>query len=179
MTLGTLKTALNKDDDITLRRPRAEDGSAIWRLIASCAPLDENSMYCNLLQCDHFADTCVVAERAGEIVGWVSGYVLPDDSETLFIWQVAVSDAAKGKGLAKRMLAEVLERDACDGVTSLKTTITADNEASWGLFTSFARRQGATLDREPYFRREAHFDGEHATEHMVTISFAEAARRAA
>lgn len=105
--------------------------------------------------------------------------MLPDDSETLFIWQVAVSDAAKGKGLAKRMLAEVLERDACDGVTSLKTTITADNEASWGLFTSFARRQGATLDREPYFRREAHFDGEHATEHMVTISFAEAARRAA
>lgn len=98
MTLGTLKTALNKDDDITLRRPRAEDGSAIWRLIASCAPLDENSMYCNLLQCDHFADTCVVAERAGEIVGWVSGYVLPDDSETLFIWQVAVSDAAKGQG---------------------------------------------------------------------------------
>ena len=60
-----------------LRKPLAEDGAAIWTLVQACQPLDENSMYCNLIQCDHFRDTCVVAELDGKTVGWVSAYVLP------------------------------------------------------------------------------------------------------
>ena len=40
---------------------------AIWELISACPPLDTNSAYANLLQCTHFADTCVIAEREGRI----------------------------------------------------------------------------------------------------------------
>ena len=58
---------------------------------------------------------------------------------------------------------------------ALKTTITSDNKASWGLFSSLARKRGGELSHEPYFRKDAHFDGKHATEHMVTIQFAEGA----
>jgi L-2,4-diaminobutyric acid acetyltransferase len=72
-----------------LREPTSEDGAAVWQLIKDCAPLDRNSLYCNLLQCDHFASTCVAAELDGDIVGWVSGYIVPDSPDTLFIWQVA------------------------------------------------------------------------------------------
>ena len=86
----------------TLRKPRAEDGAAIWKLVRACRPLDENSMYCNLLQCDHFADPCVVAEVHGDVVGWISAYVMPNDPETLFVWQVAVSERMRGAGLGGR-----------------------------------------------------------------------------
>ena len=160
-------------ETIKLRKPDSEDGSDIWSLIQDCAPLDENSMYCNLIQCDHFRDTCVLAEMNGKPVGWISAYVLPDDAETLFIWQVAVSEAARGRGLASRMMAELLDRDACADVTKLQTTITKDNDASWALFTRFADRQDASIDSEPHFTRDEHFDGEHATEHMVTIELSE------
>ncbi len=51
-----------------LREPEAEDGADIWALVRDCKPLDENSMYCNLIQCDHFSDTCIVAELDDEIV---------------------------------------------------------------------------------------------------------------
>lgn len=161
--------------------PRADDGASVWRLIRACEPLDENSLYCNLLQCDHFGETCVAAERKadGELVGWVSGYLIPDDPETLFVWQVAVDSSAQGKGLGKKLLGELLEREACRDVRNLKTTITADNEASWALFSSFASSRGGKMRREPYFRKEEHFDGAHATEHMVTIRFEESARKAA
>ncbi|QDY71645.1 diaminobutyrate acetyltransferase [Qingshengfaniella alkalisoli] len=159
--------------EITYRKPVTEDGAAIWELIRACKPLDENSMYCNLIQCDHFADTCVVAEMDGEIVGWISGYIVPDDAETLFIWQVAVSEAARGRGLGGRMLRELIARDECDDVTRLKTTITRDNKASWGLFRKFARSLDGTLDDEPHFTRDDHFDGAHDTEHMVTIELDE------
>ncbi|MDO6731195.1 diaminobutyrate acetyltransferase [Marinovum sp. 2_MG-2023] len=155
-----------------LRKPSATDGAAIWALVKSCKPLDENSMYCNLIQADHFRDTCVVAELDGAIVGWISGHMVPGKNE-LFVWQVAVSPAARGMGLGRKMLLELIERDACDDATKLKTTITKDNDASWALFRGFARAIGGALADEPHFERDAHFDGHHDTEHMVTIALAE------
>jgi len=149
--------------------PTAEDGSAVWDLIRACEPLDENSMYCNLLQCDHFAETCVLAERDGEVLGWISAYIPPAEPDTLFVWQVAVSEQARGLGLGKKMLREIVGREICADVRKLRTTITRDNDASWGLFSSFAREMGAPMEREPHFTRDEHFDGHHATEHMVTI----------
>jgi L-2,4-diaminobutyric acid acetyltransferase len=167
-----------RPEQITFRAPRTEDGAAVWHLIRSCEPLDENSLYCNLLQCDHFGDTCVAAERAndGALVGWVSAYLLPDDPQTLFVWQVAVDESAQGQGVAGKMLTALMERQACADVRRLKTTITRDNAASWALFRSFARRQGAELRSEPYFRKDDHFDGAHVTEHMVTIALPQEAR---
>jgi L-2,4-diaminobutyric acid acetyltransferase len=152
-----------------LRKPEATDGAAIWELVKNCKPLDENSMYCNLVQADHFRDTCVVAELNGDIVGWVSGHMIPDQN-ALFVWQVAVSEKARGMGLGKKMLLELIERDASDDATQLKTTITRDNAASWALFRGFARSIGGTLTDIPHFKRDIHFEGRHDTEHMVSIT---------
>ncbi len=152
-----------------LRKPNASDGAEIWKLVKSCKPLDENSMYANLIQADHFRDTCVLAELGGEVVGWISGHMIPADEE-LFVWQVAVSPKARGLGLGKLMLLELIERDACDGADHLKTTITKDNAASWALFRSFARSIGGKLSEAPHFHSDAHFAGHHDTEYMVTIS---------
>lgn len=152
-----------------LRKPEATDGAAIWELVKSCKPLDENSMYCNLVQADHFRDTCVVAELDGDIVGWVSGHIIPDQN-ALFVWQVAVSDKARGMGLGKKMLLDLIERDVCDDAKHLKTTITRANDASWALFRGFARRIGGNLTDEPHFTRDVHFEGRHDTEHMVSIT---------
>ncbi|WP_425051512.1 diaminobutyrate acetyltransferase [Psychromarinibacter sp. S121] len=151
-----------------LRKPDATDGAEIWELVKACKPLDENSMYCNLVQADHFRDTCVVAELDGEIVGWISGHMIPAKEE-LFVWQVAVGAKARGLGLGRKMLLELVNRDECEGATHLKTTITEDNDASWGLFRSFARHVGGDLSDEPHFESEEHFGGQHDTEHMVTI----------
>ncbi|MDS1136604.1 diaminobutyrate acetyltransferase [Nitratireductor indicus] len=178
MATNDIKLAREQTHDFVLRPPSAQDGAQVWRLIGACKPLDENSLYCNLLQCDHFSDTCVAAERTedGALIGWISAYLVPDEPDTLFVWQVAVHRDAQGTGLGKKLLAELLERDACANVARLKTTITADNKASWGLFSSFARSRGGALSHEPHFRSDAHFDGKHETEHMVTIDFADTAQ---
>lgn len=155
-----------------LRKPDARDGAGIWELVRACKPLDENSMYCNLIQAEHFRDTCVLAELDGEIAGWVSGHMIPNE-DAFFVWQVAVSPRARGLGLGRRMLAHLMGREACRGARALKTTITPDNRASWALFRSFARRMGGTLTDRPHFTRDAHFGGRHATEHLVTIALPE------
>lgn len=156
----------------SLRMPRAEDGAAIWELVRACKPLDENSMYCNMIQCDHFADTCVLAEVKGEVAGWVSAYVMPNDPETLFVWQVAVAEKARGMGLGALMLQAILNREACEGVQRIQTTITSDNEASWALFRKFGKLQGASLDVQPYYTQALHFQNRHKTENLVTIPLA-------
>lgn len=151
------------------RTPRAEDGPAITRLIAECPPLDTNSAYCNLLQCTHFAATSILAERDGDLAGWISAYRPPDAPHELFVWQVAVAEAARGLGLGGRMLDALLDRPACRGVTTLTTTVTEPNAASWAMFRAFARRHGAPIAQRPFFERATHFAGAHDTEHLVSI----------
>lgn len=141
-------------------------------LIAACAPLDRNSLYLNLLQCTHFAETCVLAEQEGMqsgIAGFVSGYILPSDPSTLFIWQVAVADGARGCGLGKRMVLELLRRPACATVRNLQTTITESNAPSWALFRSIAASLHAPLEHRLLFERDVHLDGIHESEVLVTI----------
>jgi L-2,4-diaminobutyric acid acetyltransferase len=147
----------------------AEDGPEVTALIAACPPLDTNSAYCNLLQCSDFAGTCVVAERDGRILGWISGYRPPSAPDRLFVWQVAVHPDARGTGLGGRMLDVLVERPAAAGARWLTTTVTADNRASWGLFEGFARRRDLGLSKAERFIREAHFAGAHATEWRASI----------
>ena len=149
------------------RSPQPSDGSQVFRLVQRCKPLDENSMYCNLLQCSHFSDTSIVAEVAGEMVGFISGYRLPQQANTLFIWQVAVDSRQRGKGLASQMLEQLVRR--MGGVTYLHTTITADNTASWSTFRRFALNLGAPLIHKTFFDKQQHFAGEHNSEELVVI----------
>lgn len=152
-----------------LRLPTLDDGPAAHQLIQQCPPLDTNSAYCNLLQCDHFADTSVAAEHSKALVGFISGYRIPSRPDTLFIWQVAVAASARGTGLATRMLEEILSRPQTKGVRYIETSITADNDASWALFKKFAGALCCTLSAGDWMDREQHFNDQHASEQLVRI----------
>jgi L-2,4-diaminobutyric acid acetyltransferase len=155
--------------DHTFRIPTADDARGIADLIAACPPLDPNSLYCNLLQCTHFAGTAIVAERAGAVDGWISGYCLPDAPDTLFVWQVAVHERARGSGLAVAMLTQLLARAGLARTRWLKTTVTPSNEASRRMFARFARQRGAALRVEPCFDRSRHFGDRHESEELISI----------
>lgn len=155
--------------DITLRKPRSEEGLAVHRLVEQSPPLDTNSLYCNLLQTSHFADTAVAAEMGGELVGFVSGYIKPGAGDTYFLWQVVVGEAARGKGLAKKMIQNLIARDNLADVSYLETTITPDNEPSQRLFKALAREWEAEIEISTLFDKEKHFGGLHESEQLNRI----------
>ena len=152
--------------DYILRKPTETDGFELHRLVDRAGKLDKNSIYCNLLQFSHFADTAIVAERDGQLIGSVTGYRLPNNPQTLFIWQVAVDPDYRGIGLASKMLSSLTERLLDQGITHLETTITRDNVASQKLFTRFFKRAGDSFTSEPYFESETHFQNKAATEYL-------------
>lgn len=163
------KSASGSDQDILLRVPDAEDGPALFDLIAACPPLDQNSRYCNLLQVTHFAETAVVAELDGDVVGAITGYLKPQDPTILFIWQVAVHERARGRRLATRMMEAIADREVCRQVRFLETTIEPDNAASWKAFEKFAEARNAPSDQSLLFSRERHFAGTHGDEVLLRI----------
>ncbi|GAA1806754.1 diaminobutyrate acetyltransferase [Nesterenkonia flava] len=158
-------------ETITLTPPTVAQGADLWRLAQGTGVLDTNTPYAYLLWARDFAETSVIAQVDGEPAGFISGYLTPRDPRTLFIWQVAVDSRFRGRGLAKKMLFELVQRT---GAERLETTITADNEASIALFTALAREHGTQLRREPLFttdlfpaREETGED--HAAEDLYTV----------
>ncbi len=148
---------------------------AVNRLVQQCPPLDTNSSYCNLLQCSHFANTATAAVlvdeqgREEELVGFVSGHIPPQQSDTFFLWQVAVGEKARGLGLASRMTINILSRLACGQVRFLETTITEDNQASWALFKGLAEKLSTKYTSSVWMDKDTHFDGQHDSETLVRI----------
>lgn len=130
-------------DNMILRQPEVRDGAAIWSLIRSTGVLDVNSAYSYLMLSKFFSKTCVVAEANHQIVGFVSTFCLPDQPEVLFVWQVAVSAAQRGRGLAKAMFNEILSRESQADVRFIQATISPSNQPSQALFKSLARDLGA------------------------------------
>lgn len=167
--------APSKPPEITegpkLDTPRLTDGAAIWRIARDSRTLDLNSSYSYLLWCRDFAATSVVARGAdGEPVGFVTGYVRPQRPRTLVVWQVAVDQSQRGRGLAGTMLDELTDRLVAEsGVTDLETTITPDNAASQRLFASYAERRGAVVEREVLFDGGLFPDGGHEPEVLHRI----------
>lgn len=143
----------------SLRAPVRQDAAAIHELVSQCGPLDLNSLYTYLLLSEHFRDTCVLAQDADGIEGFVSAYIPPGRSDVLFVWQVAVHERARGKGLARLMLRELLRRPGMSGIRYIETTVGPDNHASRSLFASMARHLDADSCETPLF--EGHLFGMH------------------
>lgn len=156
-------------DELIFRTPIADDGYPVHQLIARCPPLDTNSIYCNLIQCAHFSETCVVVEQQGDMVAFLSAYIKPDNPGVVFIWQMAVDEKARGQNLARRMLDHLLSRAALRSVRFLETTITPDNPASQSVFRKLAGSLGTQLDEQVMFTRDMHFGGQHNDEVLFTI----------
>ena len=152
-----------------VRHPRLGDGAQLWRIARDSRVLDVNSSYAYLLWCRDFAATSLVADSAGQPVGFVIGYVRPQAPDTLFVWQIAVDEQFRGRGLAAKILHALLDSVAKAGITTLETTISPGNTASRALFAAVARARGADLRTEDLFA-VPDFPDSHEAEQLYVIS---------
>jgi L-2,4-diaminobutyric acid acetyltransferase len=144
---------------IRLGAPGIDDGREMWRIARDTQVLDVNSPYSYLLWCRDFAASSVVARDAAGVCGFITGFLRPRSTATVFVWQVAVDQTHRGLGLAKRMLDYLGDRvtqdsEAASGGRYLEATVTPDNVPSSRLFEAFARDRGCALERNTLFTGE-------------------------
>lgn len=142
-------------------------------MVKDTGVLDLNSAYAYLLLGEHFADTSVVAELVSangqkQIIGFISAYLPPSKANTVFVWQVGVAEAGRGRGVATGMLYEIVRRSACNNVTHLDTTVGPSNDASMALFRGFAKKLGTEVTETELFSNEVF---PHPDEHEPEVLF--------
>lgn len=142
-----------------LRKPDKNDSKEIFQLIKSVGTLDLNSQYLYLLQTTHFQNTCSVAIYNKKIVGFVSGYIIPDDKETLFIWQVAISNEVRGQNLAMKIILDIFNKNnTSNNVKYILSTVSPSNKASQRVFEKIANKLNTKIENKTLFSIDDFFD---------------------
>ncbi|QKF82306.1 diaminobutyrate acetyltransferase [Halarcobacter ebronensis] len=139
---------------IYIRKPTKEYSKQVFRLIKECENLDLNSEYLYLLQNTHFKESCSIAVCENRVVGFVSGYKLPNEPEILFIWQVAINEEFRGIGLANKLISNTLKRKLNSGITRIHTTVSPDNKSSIKMFTKLAKNLDTKIIAKKFFKKE-------------------------
>ncbi|MCK0440304.1 diaminobutyrate acetyltransferase [Gordonia alkaliphila] len=163
------KSRQHRDSEVKFRKPVVDDGIRLWEIARDTHVLDVNSSYAYVLWCHDFAETSIVAESAGNPVGFVTGYRRPDQPNVLMVWQVAVDADQRGAGIAARMLTDLFTRAQTAGVTCLHTTISPDNVGSQRLFAAAAEQLGLDIRSESLFDADV-FPDAHQPEDLYILS---------
>ncbi|WP_405894141.1 diaminobutyrate acetyltransferase [Streptomyces sp. NBC_00104] len=143
------------------REPRPEDGFAVWELVKNTPGLDTNSPYSYVLWFRDFADCSLLATVNGEIVGFLTGYRRPDEPETYFVWQTAVSPRHGIPFLGVRLFEAAAERQRERGARYVEATVSADNKAILMVLKQYARKRSAEVAERVLFPAAWLSDGHH------------------
>ena len=157
-------------ETIKIRRSRLEygDGGAMWRLARESGVLEENAEYTYHMFSHLFGETSTVADLNGRAVGFVAGFRPPYRQDSLFVWQIAVDEQARGRGLAAAMLHGLIQR-LSPRIHYLEATVTPSNEASMRTFRKIARDLDTNVTEEVLFPGNRFHGPSHEDEVMFRI----------
>ena len=135
---------------IIICKPKMEDAVKIYNLVKDTKVLDLNSEYLYLLQTTHFRDFCSIAISGDKLIGFVSGYMIPNENGILFIWQVAIDSDFRGNDLARRLILNIIKNNSLN-IKYLHTTVSPSNKASLRVFEKVAQYYHTNISSHKYF----------------------------
>ena len=134
-------------EEVEIRLLGAGDGAVLTRV----APEVFDGPVVDDLRDEFLSDPrhhLVVATSGGEVVAFASGvhYVHPDKPPTLFVNEIGVAPTWRRRGLARRLLAALLERGRAIGCTEAWVGTEISNAPARALYAA----AGGVEDPEPF-----------------------------
>ena len=119
----------------------------IRKFVKRSRPLDLHTVFAYWILFKYFDDTCFVLEEEGRIIGFVSGVISSKQPEILYLWQIGIDPAYRGRRHAETLIKRVVEIARAKGCRCLQVTIAPDNESSYKVFSRFARDHGLSFSK--------------------------------
>ena len=133
-------------DGYVIRPCAVDEAREVWDLAANDPVIDTNSPYAYVMASDFWGETFLIArDEHGRLAGYVLGVQRPD-RKAVFVWQIAVADHARRKGLARRLLSALMTAAAPLGLTRLEATVAPANKPSAAMFRRFADDNGVPCE---------------------------------
>lgn len=148
--------------------PTLDDVPELFELIKHSKLLECNTEYAYLILAAHFSQSCAICRVEGKVIGVAIGYTLPEDQQTLFIWQVAVHQDYRGKGIAKSLIKQIIYRPKNEQISTIQATVSDSNRASKNLFKALASDFNCPCD-ESEFLTARHFVESHESEPLISV----------
>lgn len=147
----------------------------MYRIVKESKVLDVNSSYSYLLWSKYFNKTSIIATCEDKVIGFVSGFLQPEATDTLFVWQVAVDKDFRGLGLATTLIQQLIDQiDQNQTVRYLEATVTPSNTPSSNLFQGLAKKYDTDCSIFDCFTEEHFPDTDHEDELTYRIGPIEA-----
>lgn len=142
----------------------------MFRIVKESKVLDVNSSYSYLMWSKFFNKTSIIAQSENnEVIGFVSGFLQPESPDTLFVWQVAVDIEHRGKGLATKLIEQLLDQLQGEKVHYLEATVTPSNVPSSNLFKGIAEKNHTNCTIFECFSEDQFPDPSHEPEMTYRI----------
>lgn len=131
---------------MNFRQAEEKDIVPIVHLLNDCRPyVLAHHDYLYWILSNYFQSSCFVCEDSGKIIGFISG--LPSvDQNAVFIWQICVSAEYRRKGIACALLYRLYEVSEQNGFDHIQLSITAENSASFDMFSRFANKNKLKME---------------------------------
>ncbi|MGW0704205.1 diaminobutyrate acetyltransferase [Streptomyces sp. NPDC002867] len=152
-------TVANKQ--AVFRAPVPQDGPAVWKMVEDTPGLDSNSLYYYSLWFRDFADGSLVATVHDELVGFLTGYRRPEEPETYFVWQTAVSPRHGIPFLGVKLFQAAADQQVANGARYVEATVSAENKAIIMVLKQFAKKHSAPIETRVLFPSSLFTDSHH------------------
>jgi len=123
---------------MSIRNAKVEDAKIITEIAKNYAPMLRPSVegtYEYLARC--FSNTFFVYEIEGEIVGFIVGFPNTNKQDEFWIYQIAVLDKYRKKGIGTKLFKRLLDQVKKEGYKSIKSHYIFENKASEALHKKF------------------------------------------
>jgi L-2,4-diaminobutyric acid acetyltransferase len=155
--------------EVAYRLPRPDDAPAVWKMVDESEELDNNSPYYYALWFRDFAATSMVATVDDEVVGFVTGYLRPDEPDTYMVWQEAAKSRHGIPMLGVKLFERAADQAVARGAKYIEATVSAENKAIIMVLKKYAKRHSAQIDTRVLFPASSFPGGDHHDEVLYRI----------
>lgn len=156
------------NENYHIRNAKETDSVSVYEFVSGLSPLENYFEHVYKILLRYFGNSCFIAEKDEDIIGFVMGFKSQDDKNIFFIWQIGVDSDFQGQRIGSTLLKKVEKKAEEMNCKRIELTVDPENIPSQRLFqkcnyNNISEREGETVEIsgniavKDYYKPGSHF----------------------